>query len=363
MVFIVVPENSWVDMINAGLTLRYYQNKGESPTVYLANESDYDIFWKTIRDFVDPKDKTLVILNLPLPSAEVLKDLDLKPYEYAIVYIPSQFIPITPQIKKLLLEKGIVSMPQRAPYKCFPGEYTSEVEKRWMGISKIISLDDEFVAIGKEKFDIIGGLLRRIEEDVSESIRRIAANDLNFFLEAGKKPLAEVKICIEKPDANILLVSHDDTDLTRVALNDFLESGKTPVGVSGEAESIILTIAPTFASEVIRKSDFEVKSQTRLGKGAIFSLRGSDPTILSLLVGKLARETIPIKFNKPRHVIRKTLMRRLVGGPGPYGRTYRGVKGLNKEMISKDIISAPQVTVEAVVDVLKESGSGFEFII
>lgn len=362
MVYIVVPENSLVDMINAGLTLRHYWKKGESPTVNLVSESNCSIFWENIRDFVDPKDKRLVILNLSLPSEEVLKDIDLKPYESAILYVPSQFIAITPQIKKLLLKKGVVSMPQRAPHKCFPGEYTNEVENRWMEISKIASLDEELPSIGKEELDIIGGLLKRVNEDVNESIKRIAADDLNFFLEAGKKPLAGVQTRIERPDVDILSVSEDDTDLARIALNDFLESRKTPIGVSGETRSVILTITPTFASQVMRKCDFEVMSQTRLGKGAIFFLERSNLTLLSLLVGKLARETISIKFDQPKYVIRKTLIRRLIGGPGPQGRVYRGVKGLNRDMIHKDIISAPQNAVEDVVDVLRESGSRFEFI-
>ncbi len=363
MVSIVVSENSLVDTINAGLTLRHYRKKSARATVRLVSESDIDTFWRNLRDFADPEDKMLVILNLPLPSEDALEEIDLEPYEYAILYVPSQLIAMTRQIKKLLLRKGIASMPQRAPYKCFPGEYTDEVEKRWMKIGKIVSLDEEHPSIGREELDTIGGLLRRANEDTNEAIEKIAANNLGFFLEAGKKLHKEVQSRIEKADVNILLVSAKDADLAWIALDDFFESRKTPIGVSGETESVVLTTTPTFASEVLEKGDFEVKSQTRLGKGAIFFIERSDLTLLSLLIGKLDRRTIPIKFSKPEYVIRKTLIRRLVGGPGPENRVYRGIKGLNKDMIHKDIIRAPRSAVETVVDVLKESGSRFEFII
>jgi hypothetical protein len=363
MVSIVISENSLVDMINGGLTLRHYRKKGAHATVHLVSESNIGAFWGNLRDFADPEDKMLVILNLALPSEDALEKIDLEPYECAILYVPSHLIAVTRQIKKLLLKKGIASMPQRAPYKCLPGECTDEVEKRWTKISKILSLDEEHRSISREELDTIGGLLRRANEDASKAVEEIAANNLGFFLEAGKKLHTKVQTRIEKTDANMLLVSDKEADLAWIALDDFFESKKTTVGVSGEIESVVLTTIPTFASEVLEKCDFEVKSQTKLGQGAIFFVEISNLALLGLLIGKLDRRTIPIKFSKPEYVIRKTLMRRLVGGPGPQNRVYRGVKGLNRDMIHKDIIRAPRSAVEAVVDVLKESGSRFEFII
>ena len=364
MVSIVVPENSLIDLINAGLTVRHFTKKGEeTPKVFLVHELEKEEFWNDVKKYADEKDRSLLILNFPLPEERVLKNIDLKPYEYSILYIPSEFISMTPQSRKILLEKGIVSMPQREPYKCFPGEYIDKVEKRWMKISKTVSLENELVPIRERSIRIIDGLLKIVKEDPLLAIGKIAKDDVAFFDEAARESIPEISRRIGKPDLEIVFAEGRGSDLIRVALDHFLSCRKTPIGVRGIDESVILTNAPTFAHYIMNECDISVKEQIRLGKGSAFTLDIIDDANIGLLVGRLSQKNVLIKFGKPSFVIEKTLKRKLVGGKGPSGRFYRGIKEKYPELeIKKGMIATPRDAFENVIDTLKETGTEFKIM-
>ena len=363
MVSIVIPENSLIDLINAGLTVRHYTKKGEETKVLIVNEMEKEEFWNDIKKCADEKDRSLIILNFPLPSEEVLENIDLRPYEYSILYIPSEFISVTPESRKILLQKGIVSMPQREPYKCFPGGYIDRVEKRWMKIGEIVSFENELGPVREGIIQTIGGLLKKAKEDPSLTIQKIARNDAAFFYEAAKEPIPEISKHIEKPDLEIVFTKGRGSDLLRIAFDHFLACRKTPIGVRGEDESVILINAPTFAHFVMDKCDFKAKEQMKLGKGAALTLGIFDDANIGLLVGRLCQKNVLIKFGKPRFVVEKTLKRKLVGGKGPGGRFYRGIKEKYPDLeIKKDIITAPMNAFENVIDTLKETGTDFKIM-
>lgn len=360
---IVIPKNSLTDLINAGLTVRHYTKKGEETKVRFVNEMEKEEFWNNIKKYADEKDRSLIILNLPLPSEETLKNIDLRPYEYSILYIPSEFITVTPQSRKILLEKGIVSMPQRDPYKCFPGEYIDKVEKRWMKIGKIVSFENELGSVSKRSIHIVKGLLKLIGENPLLAIQKIADDDVAFFDEAGKRPIGRIYKHIRKPDLEIVFTKGRKLDLIRIAFDHFLIRGKTPIGIKGEDESVILTDAPTFAHYIINKCNIKAKDQMKFGKGAAIIMDITDDANIGILIGRLSQRNVLVKFGKPKFVVKKTLIRKLVGGRGPEGRFYRGIKEKYPEIeIKKDIITIPRDAIENVIDALKETGTEFKIM-
>lgn len=363
MVSIVIQDNSLVDLINAGLTVRHYKKKGEEIKVHFVNETKKEEFWNNIKKYVDERDRSLIILNFPLPEEEVLEKINLRPYEYSILYIPSEFISMTPQSKKMLLEKGIAFMPQRKSHKCFPGEYIDRVEKRWMKIGETISIESDLVAIKGSSIRILDGLLKIAKENPLLAIQKIEEDDVAFFAREAREPFPEISRRIEKPDCEVVFTKGRGSDLIRVAFDHFLSSRKTPIGVRGIDKSIILVNAPTFAHYIMDKCDIKAIEQIKLGKGAAFTLDTIDDANISLLIGRLAQRNMFIQFGKPRFVVQKTLQRRLVGGKGPSGRFYRGIKEKYPGIeIKKDIIATPRDAFEDVIDALKETGADFQIL-
>ena len=362
MTSIVFPENSVTDLINAGLTARHYTMKSKEVRIFAIKETEKDVFWNNIQGYVDEESHSLVILNLPLPSEEALRNLDLRPYQQSIIHVPSKFMIITPQSRRILLEKGIVSMPQRPPYKCFPGEYTDHVEKRWMKIGKILSFGNELGSLSERR--IVRGLLKQMERNPELVIQRIAENDVDFFEAVGEGPLPKISRQIVKPDCEIVSAEGTTSELIPVAFDHFLDSGKTPLGIKGTEDHLILTKSPTFASSIVNRCGLVTKSEKKFGKGAIMVLQKKDDLDIGLLMGRISQKTVFIRFGKPRFAVKKTLMRRIVGGLGPKGRSYRGISeeypGIE---IKKDIIVAPRDAVEDIIDSLRETGTEFEIII
>lgn len=178
MVSIVIPEKSLVDIINAGLTKKYYNEENKEPRIYLVNKEEAEIFWKDIKNYIDERDSLLYILNFPLASEETLKSISLTPYEQVVIYVPSKLIDVTQKSNKILLEKGITSMPPREPYKCFPGEYNSEFEKKWMEIGELLSSEHEGKWISKETNETIFELIETAKKDPYLAIDKIANEEL-----------------------------------------------------------------------------------------------------------------------------------------------------------------------------------------
>lgn len=371
MVSIVVPESSLTDLINAGLTVRYYHKKDVDTEVHFVNVKNRDQFWNDIGRYIDEKDRSLLILNFPLPSEEILKKIKLRPYEYSILNIPSELIAVTPQSKKILLEKGIVSMPQRATYKCFPGEYTDKVERRWVRLSKLISFEREIGSINEKRVRILKGLLKIMGEDPHLAIQKIESDDVDFLCGAGTEEIPISKH-LEKRDLEVVFTQCKGFDLFKAAFYHFLHCRKTPLGIKGEHESIILTEAPTFARYIFQKCNLTTKDEIRSGKGAAISTSILDETDIGILVGRLSQRNVTIEFSgKPKYVVLRTLKRRLIGEKGSGGRSYRGIKEKYPELefmkrytgeVRKNIIYTPRYAFENVVDTLKETGTEFKIM-
>lgn len=361
MVSIVIPKDSLPDLINAGLTVRHYNRKGETAKVYFISEVVKEKFWKEIRRYADEKDRSLIVLNFPLPSEETLKKINLRPYEYSILYIPSELISMTPQSKKILLEKGIVFMPQRSIYKCFPGEYIDKIEKKWMKINETLSFEN--ASTDEKHIDTITGLLKVSGKNPLQAIERIAEDDLDFFDRKGKEPLSKTLKHIEKPDVEILFTGSKGIDLIPIAFHHFLSGKKIPIGIQGKKESAIITESSTFADHIFNKCDIKTKYKMKFGKGAAILTDLIDDVGIGFLVGRLSQENIIIEFGYPKFVVKKTLLRKLVGGTGPNSRMYTGLKSKYPNIeIKKNYIKTPRAAIENVIDTLRETGTEFKII-
>jgi len=327
-------------------------------------------FWNDIGKYIDQRDHSLLILNFPLPTEDILRKVNLQPYEHSIVNVLSHLVTITQKSKKILLEKGIVSMPERDVYKCFPGEYTDKVEKRWMNIGRAISFESKLWSIDERTIRIIKGILKTMGEDPHLATQKIMEDDAEFLYEAGGEEIPIFKH-LDKPDLEVIFSRCSGFDLFKAAFYHFLNCRKTPLAVRGEDESVFLTEAPTFAYFIFKKCRITPKEEIRSGQGAAIITPLLDETDMGILIGRLSQTSIRIEFGKPRNVVQKTLMRRLVGGKGPKGRVYHSIKEKYPDLevmhehtfsTEKRIIYTPRNAFENVIDTLKETGTQFRIV-
>lgn len=361
MISIIIPKNSLADLINAGMTHRFYYKKGEQVNLNIINTEEKEDIWKNINTYVE-EDGTLLILNFPLPSdLNILKNLKLEPYDYPILYLPSNKIPITPKYKSILLEKGIVSMPKRKLYKCFPGEYNDKIEKKWIEISKLISLTAKPKDLNEKYVNIIKGILKTAENNPKLVIEKISNNDVNYFLnESQNSPTEDLKH-IQGSDYEIIETNSKKEELIPLAFNHFLNHRKNIIGVKGIDSFLILTVAPTFAFHIFEDYEFNTEGLWKFGDNAGIFINIKNESDMPFLVGRLSQKKIFMEFGSPKYVVKKTLTRKLFGGKGPGGRSYRGVKD-NYPSIEKfkNIISLPINAFENVIHVFHETGTSYK---
>lgn len=366
MVSIVLPKNSLTDLINAGLTVRYYAEKDESSKICLIDEDEKEQFWKEPQKYAD-KDRSLIILNFPVSSDETLKSITMEPYEYSIIYVPSETIVFTPETKKILSEKGVITMPQRSIYKCFPGDYTGKVEKRWIELNKIVSFDEETAPKDEKTIHILRGLIKTMEREPASLISRIADGDELFFEKIGEsEPEAQFTKHISNKNFDVVVLSKDqpETDILQTAFMHSVLFRKLPISIKGAKESVVLTDSPTFAQHVFHDYKVKPESRIKLGTRAAIFTKNIEDVEMGALVGKLSQKNIFIKIvGNPKFVVRKTLVRRLIGGHGPGGRCYRGIKDKYPGIeLKNDVITTPRKAVEIVVETLRETGTKYEIV-
>jgi len=362
MVSIIIPANSLTDLVNAGMAVRYYAKRGERTKVFFVNENKIEQFWIGIREYVDSQDNSLLILNLPLPPETGLRKVDLEPYEYSILYIPSHLIAISPEDKEIMLEKGIAFMPQRNVNKCFPGNYAGQIEKKWMEISKVISFESEKIA-EESKVRIVKGLIQALGENPKRIVEKIADDDEQFFDKLGKKRSPKIFKRFCGPDLELIHAKGSGRDLLEVAFLNFRSDGRIPIGIKGDKEFMFLIDSPTFAHSIMKNCNLKAEYEMRLGKVAAIFMNLSDDAMIGLLLGRLAQKFVIFRTGRPEFTTMKTLMRRFIGGKGPAGRSYRGIKKKFPEMeFRRNLISAPRGAIEEVADTLKETGTRFEIM-
>lgn len=361
MISIIIPTNSLTDLINAGMTHRYYTKKGEKVKINFINIEEKKGFWEDIKNYID-NGGLLLILNFPLPTdINILTNLEMEPYDFSILYLPSKMIPITSKQKKILLEKGIVTMPQREPYKCFPGEYVDKIEKRWMEISKLISLTIKPPKIGEEDLKLINGILQIAEKNPNLVIEKIANDDIEFFINESQISTSEEIERNEGPDYEIITTDSKKEELIPLAFHHFLTHRKSVIGVKGVDSLLILTVAPTFANCIFSVYEINPEGYWKFGDKAGLFINIKEEPEMPVLVGRLSQRYLFMEFGSPKFVHKITLTRKLIGGKGPGGRSYHGIKDYYPSIeIRKNLIKLPINAFENVIHVFQETGTKYK---
>jgi len=363
MVSIVIPKNSLSDLINAGLACRYYANKGEKVKPHIIDEDKKRQFWTNIREYVDNQDGSLLILNFPLLAEEELKHIDLEPYDYSILYIPSKSVAVSQENRKILLDKGIASVPSRDFWKCYPGNYGGDVEKRWMELNKVISLVERPQAQDKRIVKIARGFLKEAEKDPELTIQRIAKNEEDYFEKLGESAVPKFRRILSEPDLELISTESCGSDLIQIAFSDALFKRKVPLGIKGKENMMFIVDSSTFANHIFAHRKVKYKYQMKFGGNAVFRTKTLDDAQIVLLLGELAQRNVFLKIGKPALVAERTLSRRLIGGRGPGGRSYRGIRDEFPELeLKNNTITVPRKALEAVFSTLKETGTKYEIV-
>lgn len=365
MVSIAIQENSLTDIINAGLTVRHYHKQDKDTNIHLIKEKKSDYFWLNLNRFADKNDNMLLIINIPVSNHEILEKIDMEPYEKSIIYLPSKNLSIDRESKKILLEKGIVTMPQRNTEKCFSGNYKGKIENRWMNICNLISFENKIYRIYNKTKKIIDGFITQSIKNPYKVIDFISNNDINFFENEGEIILDKIKprSCL-KSTFKILYSDYSGIDLFRAAIQLYLFIKNVPISIKGKEETLLLTNTPTLTKIIMKKCKINPKENIKLGKGLAMFLKEKEDINIGILMGKITPTKLIIQFNPPQSAHMKTLRRRLIGGPGPEGRLYRGLIEKYPEIeIKAPYIETPRDALENVIDVLVETGAEYDIII
>jgi len=374
VVGIIALKGSPVDLINVGLTAREYIKDGRRVRFQFIGEEELSRFWKRPQDYADPEDKMLVIINLPVPDINKLKNMESSAWEAAIVYVPSKLVSLDREKRNVLLEKGISCIPQREPYLCFAGDFAEGVDEFWMTIGKIVSLEDIPEQFDEKLSQIIRGLLMSTDMNPQRAVESISENNIDYFTGLAKKELP-VEVHVMDGDAIVEVVIDGKSGILPhiacEAFDAFLRTRRTSIGVCGTNESVLFTIKPTHTRVLLKRCNMTGDVFYRFGKGAIFTVSDKHPTHLGVLVGRDARRYILLKFDEPKFVNYRTLRRRLIGGKTVfrakdkvYRKRYRGLKDKYPEikLLGRNLLEVPQDSFEMVLDALRECGARFKLL-
>jgi len=363
MVSIVIPKNSLSDVINAGLAHRYYTNKESKVKLYTVSEDKKKQFWLNIRKYVDSRDRSLLILDYPLLTEEEMKQVNLRPYEYSVLYIPSKLLAVSPEDRKILLEKGIAVVPPRDIWKCFLGNYDGQVEMKWMEINRIISLEAVSQTNSQHTINVIKGLLKTSEENPNLAIEKVAEDDMNFFEKLGERRVPRFQREVCEPDIELISATGKMSELLQIAFVDLLNHRKIPLGIKSKDLFMFLIDSPTFASHVLADWKLKPTCQFRFGKNVAICTKVLDDVRIGMLLGKLSQVHILLRVGRPELAAQRTLYRRLLGGPGPGGRVYRGIRERFPDLeFRNNMVNTPRRALEEVIDTLKETRTKYEIV-
>jgi len=333
MVTIAILENSVTDIINAGLTKKYFMKNDVETQIHFINENKINHFWNNVKKYTNKNDDTLIIINIPLPHNETLQKLELEPYEKTIFYLPSKKLSITESNKKILFDKGIVEFNIPRIYK-------------------------------KTKL-ILDGIINISLNNKELAIEKILENDISFFFDEGEFLSVDSKIRDCKKQGFLLFNSaYSGISLLRASIQEFLKTKLVPIGIKGENEYLLLTSTPNFTNHILHECKFRDNFSILFGNGAAIFFNENDYDAFFITIGKTTPIEIMIRYDEPTLVHERTLKRRLIGGPGPEGRRYHGLNEKYPNLIvDGKYVVTPRNAIEEVIDILTESGSSYKIVI
>jgi hypothetical protein len=361
---VVTQLSSIHSLVNLALTIKELHKEGKNASYIFIPDDDLSNFWNNIQRYVDPKDRSLIILDIIHPESDVLEKIQFEPWKSVILYLISDLNAPNKRERELISEKGISITPLRRMSECFIGDVTGENEK-WIYYNKIISLEEKPDDLNKNDLSILRGIIGSCFKPRDEAIRYIQEGNIDFFLKLGREDKNE-DIIVKTDQDRICSIEakRSSPEFYGKAFETFLKCKFDPIAIYSPI-SAIFTSKPTY---YIQNSPFKVRY--RFGKGAIMSYGRLDKETISYFVGVGSSSRLLIEItNKPNNISYKTLKRRLFGGNTSerkgekvYGKKYRSLKDSFKEIesISNDKFLIPQNSFENVNALLHESGATYK---
>ena len=365
MVNIVTMKNSPIDLINTGLTMYYYKKDKKDVNYILLENTEIKSFWKSIKKYTDKKDKSLIIINIPIKES-LINQIKLSPWDAAVLYISDTYIRLSTEMWDKLLTKGITPIPQRAPFQCFVGNYTSNKSKRWMKISENLSFE-KFNELNNESIELICGLVETAQKTPDQIINNVIEDIFEFrspvYSDQDIKKILDLsKSAIYKYKKRIGIVS--------ILIRKLFENKKHHIGIVNNNISVIFSVKPSYTKKFMESYGINYRPLIRFGKAEIIEVINGSPEIVSWVIGRDTTCDITIGDLEPTLISQRTLKRKFFGEittqsneEKTYIKHYKSLKDKYPDIEDfKKAIRIPEEGFEEVIDMLEESKTNFKIL-
>ncbi|MCK5559406.1 MAG: hypothetical protein KAJ51_02390 [Thermoplasmata archaeon] len=358
-------KNSPIDLINTGLTMYYYKKDKKDINYTLLENTEINSFWKNIKKYIDKKDKSLIIINIPI-NESYIKQIKLSPWEAAVLYISDTYIRLSTEMWDKLLTKGITPIPQRVPSQCFVGNYTSKKSKRWMKISENLSFE-KFNKLNNKSIELICGLVETAQKKPDQIIKNVIKDIFEF-----KSPVCsdhEIKKTLSLSKSEIYRYKKK-TGIVSILIRKLFENKKHHIGIVNSDISVIFSVKPTYTKRVMNSYGIKYKSLIRFGKAEAIEIINGSPEIVSWIIGRDTTCDNTIGDLTPTLITKRTLKRRFFGdittqrtADKTYTKHYKSLKDKYPEIEKLEkAIRIPEEGFEEVIDMLEESKTNFKIL-
>jgi len=370
LVNIVVPHNSIPGTINLALTKKELEKEGKKVRHQYVDEKQRDGFWNNLSAYTDSNDRSLVILDMPHPEIERLKQIQLEPWKAVILYVPSELNAPNKEERDVMIEKGISVVPARKTYECFLGDISKDNEA-WISLSKILSLEER--SVDDKELAMAKGIIEQSVRSPREAIKCILADDFNYFQKIGARhKLHDLVFETFANEAYFIKAKQFSPKAFADAFEAHIKFYVDPIAIHGALKAIF-TIKPTLFTQTPQLKESQFDFLARFGKGAIigFESKKVDSETLAYFIGIGQRPMLLLKISPPKFVAAKTLRRRLVGGKTSqeiegkkYEKKYHGLSDRFPRMsfLSDDVILVPEEAFEDTIALLHSSGTDYELL-
>lgn len=377
MVNVVVPRNSVHALVNLALTMKELGREGKKARYQLVDEEQTNTFWKNLPKYVDRNDMSVIILDIPHPEFDALKQIALEPWKSVILYVPSELNAPNREERELMMEKGISVVPPRKTYESFLGDISSQNEM-WRNFSKILSMEERGENIDEKELYIVKGIIEVAITSPRDAIDHIMKDSVDYFHDVGSKH-RQPDFVLHTPSERICFVEvkRMSPKFYGNAFETYMKCNVDPIGIYG-AMNAIFTIKPTFCMRLGEQETKEKVSKkkfsflTRFGKGAIIGFSGQvDRSTVGYFSGICQRPQLLLKVSAPKFVTQKTLRRRLLGGKTSekiegerYEKRYRGLAEHFSDLkfLTEDTLLVPEDAFENTIALLHRSGANYQLL-
>src|SRR5581483_10608991 len=306
MVTLVALDNQIHNMINVGLSLKQLKSEDKYCKVKFIKQSKVEDFWNSLDSYVDDRDKTLVILDIPHPDVKKFYRPNANVGDGVILYLASELNPLTIEERESLLNKGITVVPERKSYECFLGPISKENEK-WINTAKVLTLKEN--APDHDVAELAQSIITSVLLSPDQTVKKIAEGDSNYFIELQRKKQKHI-INPEIISFNVCINLHGDVNKgLAAAVGYYIAKHPEPLVLFGNNIKGILTRNPTFYQEKVLGK--KIEPYLKLGRASLFSFnKNTDDKEILVAAAKGQCSAYFVAIGKPSFMNSRTLQRR-----------------------------------------------------